>query len=148
MLKTCGVLARIVTRSFQYKQQQECALGLFLGCRSFTNSSSMATPGSAPQEFDLVTIGAGVLLSCRRSCDYHLMHNTVGLHVHSAHAAGVVQKRHLCFSLSYMRWIAGSGGVRASRFAAQYYNAKVACIELPFGFVSSEDVGGMCEIAV
>ncbi|WIA38411.1 hypothetical protein OEZ86_001737 [Tetradesmus obliquus] len=54
----------------------------------------MATPGSAPQEFDLVTIGAG------------------------------------------------SGGVRASRFAAQYYNAKVACIELPFGFVSSEDVGG------
>jgi glutathione reductase (NADPH) len=37
---------------------------------------------------------------------------------------------------------AGSGGVRASRFAAQYYNAKVACIELPFGFVSSEDVGG------
>lgn len=47
-----------------------------------------------------------------------------------------------------MRWIAGSGGVRASRFAAQYYNAKVACIELPFGFVSSENVGGMCEIAV
>jgi hypothetical protein len=38
--------------------------------------------------------------------------------------------------------LAGSGGVRASRFAAQYYNAKVACIELPFGFVSSEDIGG------
>lgn len=37
---------------------------------------------------------------------------------------------------------AGSGGVRASRFAAQYYNAKVAVVELPFGFVSSDDVGG------
>ena len=37
---------------------------------------------------------------------------------------------------------AGSGGTRASRFAAQYYGAKVACIELPFGFVSSGDVGG------
>jgi glutathione reductase (NADPH) len=37
---------------------------------------------------------------------------------------------------------AGSGGTRASRFAAQYYNAKVACIELPFGFVSSDSVGG------
>lgn len=37
---------------------------------------------------------------------------------------------------------AGSGGTRCSRFAAQYYNAKVACVELPFGFVSSGDVGG------
>lgn len=37
---------------------------------------------------------------------------------------------------------AGSGGTRASRFAAQYYNAKVAVVELPFGFVSSDDVGG------
>ncbi|KAG2438516.1 hypothetical protein HXX76_005067 [Chlamydomonas incerta] len=37
---------------------------------------------------------------------------------------------------------AGSGGVRASRFAATLYGAKVACIELPFGFVSSETVGG------
>ncbi|KIZ05001.1 glutathione reductase (NADPH), partial [Monoraphidium neglectum] len=37
---------------------------------------------------------------------------------------------------------AGSGGTRASRFAAQYYNAKVACVELPFGFVSSESIGG------
>lgn len=32
--------------------------------------------------------------------------------------------------------------MRASRFAAQYYNAKVAVIELPFGFVSSESIGG------
>jgi glutathione reductase (NADPH) len=39
---------------------------------------------------------------------------------------------------------AGSGGTRASRFAAQYYNAKVAIVELPFGFVSSDDVGGRC----
>lgn len=37
---------------------------------------------------------------------------------------------------------AGSGGVRASRFSAQQYGAKVACIELPFGFISSETVGG------
>ncbi|KAL6746806.1 glutathione reductase [Haematococcus lacustris] len=37
---------------------------------------------------------------------------------------------------------AGSGGVRASRFAAQLYNAKVACVELPFGFISSDTVGG------
>jgi hypothetical protein len=37
---------------------------------------------------------------------------------------------------------AGSGGTRASRFAAQYYNAKVACVELPFGFVSSGEIGG------
>jgi hypothetical protein len=38
---------------------------------------------------------------------------------------------------------AGSGGVRASRFAAQYYNAKVAVVELPFGFVSSNNIGGV-----
>lgn len=37
---------------------------------------------------------------------------------------------------------AGSGGVRASRFAATLYGAKVACIELPFGFVSSDTIGG------
>mmetsp|Transcript_14348 Transcript_14348/g.25057 ORF Transcript_14348/g.25057 Transcript_14348/m.25057 type:complete len:493 (+) Transcript_14348:3-1481(+) len=37
---------------------------------------------------------------------------------------------------------AGSGGVRASRFAATLYGAKVACVELPFGFVSSGDIGG------
>lgn len=37
---------------------------------------------------------------------------------------------------------AGSGGVRASRFASQLYDAKVAVVELPFGFVSSDDVGG------
>jgi pyruvate/2-oxoglutarate dehydrogenase complex dihydrolipoamide dehydrogenase (E3) component len=37
---------------------------------------------------------------------------------------------------------AGSGGTRAARFAAQYYKAKVAIVELPFGFVSSETVGG------
>lgn len=37
---------------------------------------------------------------------------------------------------------AGSGGVRASRFSAQLYGAKVACVELPFGFISSETVGG------
>ncbi|GIM01826.1 hypothetical protein Vretimale_6606 [Volvox reticuliferus] len=37
---------------------------------------------------------------------------------------------------------AGSGGVRASRFAASLYGAKVACVELPFGFVASDAVGG------
>eukprot|EP00892_Ulva_mutabilis_P003423 jgi/Ulvmu1/1452/UM011_0182.1 len=37
---------------------------------------------------------------------------------------------------------AGSGGVRASRFASSNYGAKVAVVELPFGFVSSETVGG------
>jgi len=37
---------------------------------------------------------------------------------------------------------AGSGGVRASRFSAQYYGAKVAVVELPFGFVPSDTVGG------
>ncbi|GFR42233.1 hypothetical protein Agub_g3127 [Astrephomene gubernaculifera] len=37
---------------------------------------------------------------------------------------------------------AGSGGVRASRFAATLYGAKVACVELPFGLVASESVGG------
>lgn len=37
---------------------------------------------------------------------------------------------------------AGSGGVRASRFSAANYGAKVAVVELPFGFVSSETVGG------
>lgn len=37
---------------------------------------------------------------------------------------------------------AGSGGVRASRFSAANYGKKVAVIELPFGFVSSENVGG------
>lgn len=37
---------------------------------------------------------------------------------------------------------AGSGGVRASRLAAGVYGQKVAVIELPFGFVSSDTVGG------
>ncbi len=37
---------------------------------------------------------------------------------------------------------AGSGGVRASRVSAGTYGAKTAIIELPFGFVSSEKVGG------
>eukprot|EP00967_Tisochrysis_lutea_P124294 scaffold207721_cov15-Tisochrysis_lutea.AAC.1 len=37
---------------------------------------------------------------------------------------------------------AGSGGVRASRVSAQLYGAKVACVELPFGFIASDDVGG------
>lgn len=35
-----------------------------------------------------------------------------------------------------------AGGVRASRFASSVYGAKVAVVELPFGFVSSETVGG------
>jgi glutathione reductase (NADPH) len=37
---------------------------------------------------------------------------------------------------------AGSGGTRAARFAATKYGARVACVELPFGFVSGPDVGG------
>ncbi|GLI63070.1 hypothetical protein VaNZ11_005972 [Volvox africanus] len=37
---------------------------------------------------------------------------------------------------------AGSGGVRASRFAASLYGVKVACVELPFGFIASDDIGG------
>ncbi|MEW5316598.1 MAG: hypothetical protein WDW38_007962 [Sanguina aurantia] len=37
---------------------------------------------------------------------------------------------------------AGSGGVRASRFAASY-GARVAVVELPFDFVSSETAGGV-----
>eukprot|EP00878_Enallax_costatus_P019416 GHUV01020486.1.p1 GENE.GHUV01020486.1~~GHUV01020486.1.p1 ORF type:complete len:362 (+),score=107.11 GHUV01020486.1:197-1282(+) len=37
---------------------------------------------------------------------------------------------------------AGSGGVRASRFATSY-GAKVACVELPFDYISSETKGGV-----
>ncbi len=37
---------------------------------------------------------------------------------------------------------AGSGGTRASRISAQHYGAKVACVELPFGFISSDKIGG------
>eukprot|EP00873_Tetraselmis_striata_P007238 jgi/Tetstr1/427502/TSEL_017628.t1 len=37
---------------------------------------------------------------------------------------------------------AGSGGTRASRWTAANYGKKVAVIELPFGFVSNEMVGG------
>ncbi|CAL5220151.1 g2113 [Coccomyxa viridis] len=37
---------------------------------------------------------------------------------------------------------AGSGGTRASRISAQHYGAKVACVELPFGFLSSDEIGG------
>ena len=35
-----------------------------------------------------------------------------------------------------------AGGVRASRFASSKYGAKVAVVELPFGLISSEAVGG------
>lgn len=37
---------------------------------------------------------------------------------------------------------AGSGGVRASRFAAQNYGAKVAVCEMPFDLVASDKKGG------
>ena len=37
---------------------------------------------------------------------------------------------------------AGSGGTRAARFAATKYGARVAVVELPFGFVPGDDVGG------
>ena len=37
---------------------------------------------------------------------------------------------------------AGSGGVRAARFAAQY-GAKVAVCELPFAPISSDEAGGV-----
>lgn len=37
---------------------------------------------------------------------------------------------------------AGSGGTRASRFSAQHYGAKVAVVEMPFGLVATEDIGG------
>eukprot|EP00879_Flechtneria_rotunda_P010804 GHRR01011290.1.p2 GENE.GHRR01011290.1~~GHRR01011290.1.p2 ORF type:complete len:486 (+),score=152.98 GHRR01011290.1:177-1634(+) len=37
---------------------------------------------------------------------------------------------------------AGSGGVRASRFAASY-GAKAACVELPFDYISSDTKGGV-----
>ncbi|KAK9804239.1 hypothetical protein WJX72_002925 [[Myrmecia] bisecta] len=37
---------------------------------------------------------------------------------------------------------AGSGGVRASRFAATNYGAKVAICELPFALVASDSAGG------
>jgi len=37
---------------------------------------------------------------------------------------------------------AGSGGTRASRIAAQSYKAKVATVELPFDFLSSDTKGG------
>lgn len=37
---------------------------------------------------------------------------------------------------------AGSGGTRASRISAQHYGAKVACVELPFGWIASDAVGG------
>lgn len=36
---------------------------------------------------------------------------------------------------------AGSGGVRASRFSASY-GAKTAIVEMPFGLVSSDEIGG------
>ena len=37
---------------------------------------------------------------------------------------------------------AGSGGVRAARFASNY-GASVAVCELPFGTISSETIGGV-----
>jgi glutathione reductase (NADPH) len=37
---------------------------------------------------------------------------------------------------------AGSGGTRASRISASVYKAKVAVVELPFGFVPDEHTGG------
>jgi len=37
---------------------------------------------------------------------------------------------------------AGSGGTRASRFAASNWDVKVAIVELPFGLESSDEIGG------
>ncbi|KAL4515526.1 hypothetical protein Ndes2437B_g06962 [Nannochloris sp. 'desiccata'] len=37
---------------------------------------------------------------------------------------------------------AGSGGVRAARMASGTYGAKVAVVELPFGYVSGDGIGG------
>jgi glutathione reductase (NADPH) len=36
----------------------------------------------------------------------------------------------------------GSGGVRASRFAGGF-GAKAAIVELPFGYIASEEYGGL-----
>ena len=42
---------------------------------------------------------------------------------------------------------AGSGGVRASRVSAQLYGAKVACVELPFGFIACECLAVVMQFA-
>lgn len=38
---------------------------------------------------------------------------------------------------------AGSGGVRASRFASTLYGARAAVCEMPFATVASDDLGGV-----
>lgn len=38
---------------------------------------------------------------------------------------------------------AGSGGVRASRFASTLYGARAAICEMPFSTISADDLGGL-----
>jgi glutathione reductase (NADPH) len=38
---------------------------------------------------------------------------------------------------------AGSGGVRASRFASTLYGARAAICEMPFATISADDLGGV-----
>jgi hypothetical protein len=85
-------------------------------------------------EYDLVTIGAGSgAIPVTMKCAYGLSKPVpITAEQSQPYPGEPVNLRVLC----------GVGGVRASRFASSKYGAKVAVIELPFGLISSESVGG------
>ncbi|KAK6940738.1 Pyridine nucleotide-disulfide oxidoreductase, dimerization domain [Dillenia turbinata] len=86
----------------------------------------------------LSTLSSGTLPSLalpRRSSLSHYRRFTV-----RADSGSGAEPRHYDFDLFTIG--AGSGGVRASRFAAQF-GAKVAICELPFSTIASETTGGV-----
>lgn len=144
-----------------HKHQQTLPLSLFARC-----ISSLLVEMSQEYEYDLVTIGAGAVLHwlhmMTECCAAAIMTGCTRSGFGVLNAAPVKHLGYFKISACLYRApahdptciyppatisppttaTAGSGGVRASRFAAQYYNAKVAVVELPFDFVSSDDKGG------
>lgn len=144
-----------------HKHQQTLPLSVFARC-----ISSLLVEMSQEYEYDLVTIGAGAVLHwlhmMTECCAAAIMTGCTRSGLRVLNAAPVKHLGYFKISACLYRApahdptciyppatisppttaTAGSGGVRASRFAAQYYNAKVAVVELPFDFVSSDDKGG------
>lgn len=77
----------------------------------------------------------------RRSLSHHHHHHSRGFVSATANSGnGADPSRHYDFDLFTIG--AGSGGVRASRFASNF-GASVAICELPFSTISSETTGGV-----
>ena len=97
-------------------------------------------------EYDLVTLGAGSGAP-RDLPVFAIAQRPDPITADQSSRSGTTGHKYVVtsFNCALPRWTVPScaaGGVRASRFASSKYGAKVAVVELPFGLISSEAVGG------